>query len=639
MQRLDVQHLIIASVAAIAVALALADGGFEPTAYAAAGLIVWVAALIGLAVGVLPRGEPPGAAIGTGLALAGLAAIMALSLAWASDDGDGFEDVVRTLAYLGAFVCVVLASRRGEARPWLAGLTIGLVLIGAIALLGRFEPGPFGDPDADLARSLPAALGRLTYPIGYWNGLAAAMAGAIVLLCWFASAGRTRLVRSLSVAALPAILLALWMTDSRGGMIAAGIAFVVLLLGGRKRSQMVANLAVGAVAGAVLIAIAETKDALLNSPPPVGGEGHEMLAVTVLVLAVTLVVRRALDERVERFAIPRDVGRIVTVGVVVVALGALVLVDPIEQYDEFKAPPTGQELASGDVGLLRGGGSGRYQFWETAVDAFESAPVGGVGASGYTPYWFEHRDIPIPAQRAHSLVFETLAELGIVGFALLATFFGAAIVSGVRRVRAPGAVAEAAPALALLVVGMAAATVDWTWDLPAVFAATILAAALLTGPATLAGPDPGPPPRGEARRRRRFAAGVGLLLVAWISICGSGLLLLSAHALDSSRSAAGRDDIDGALEAANDAIDLQPWSAAPRTQLALVYELAGEYDSASSAIDEAISRSPDDYRLHLLAARIDAEADDLDGARAALLEAQRLNPRDPEIAKQLEAAS
>ncbi len=199
--------------------------------------------------------------------------------------------------------------------------------------------------------------------------------------------------------------------------------------------------------------------------------------------------------------------------------------------------------------------------------------------------------------------------------------------------------AEAAPALALLVVGIAAATVDWTWDLTAVFVATILAAALLTGPATLVGPDPGPPPRGEARRRRRFAAGVALLLVAWISICGSGLLLLSAHALDSSRSAADRDDIGAALDAANDAIDLQPWSAEPRTQLALVYELAGDFDAAADAIDEAISRSPDDYRLRLLAARIDAEGDDLGGARSALLEAQRLNPRDPEIQRQVEDAS
>ena len=264
------------------------------------------------------------------------------------------------------------------------------------------------------------------------------------------------------------------------------------------------------------------------------------------------------------------------------------------------------------MGLLRGGGSGRYQFWETAVNAFESAPIGGVGASGYTPYWFEHREIPIPAQRAHSLLFETLAELGIVGFALLVTFFGAAVVAGIRRARGPSAVLEAAPALALLVVGLAAAAVDWTWDLPAVFVSTILAAALLTGPATLSGPDPGPPPRGAVRNRRRFAAGVGLLLVAWVSICASGLLMLSAHALNSSQEAAARGDVDSALSSANDAVDLQPWAADPRTQLALVYEQAGDYEHAVEAIDEAISRSPDDYRLRLLAARMKVENGDND---------------------------
>ena len=212
--------------------------------------------------------------------------------------------------------------------------------------------------------------------------------------------------------------------------------------------------------------------------------------------AATVVVRFALDERLQRFEVSRDVGRVAVAAVVVAAIVAVIAINPVEQFDEFKAPPTGQELSSGDVGLLRGGGSGRYQFWETAVNAFESAPVGGVGASGYTPYWFEHRDIPIPAQRAHSVLFETLAELGIVGFALLVTFFGAAVVAGIRRARGPNAVLEAAPALALLVVGLAAAAVDWTWDLPAVFVSTILAAALLDR----AGDAVGPGPRAAAAR-------------------------------------------------------------------------------------------------------------------------------------------
>jgi hypothetical protein len=644
MQRLEVKHLIGGAVAAACVALAMAGGGFEPTAFAAAGLVVWIAALLALAVGVVPRSEPPATAMIAGLALAGLAAFTAISLAWASDDGHAFEDVVRTLTYLGGFALVVLASKRAEARPWLAGLTVGLTVVGAIALLARFEPSIFGNPDADLAASLPAAIGRLTYPIGYWNGLAAVMAAAIVLLSWSSSTAASRWLRSASVAALPAVMLALWMTESRGGIAAALLAFGVLVATGPSRTRLVVNLGFGALAGALLIALAETRGELLDNPVTdlAATQGDQMLAITAAVVAATFGLRYALDRRIQPLVFPRQAGRIAVAGIAVGALIALVAIDPVKQFDEFKAPPTAADLADGDVGLLRGGGSGRYQFWETAVDAFASSPVGGVGAAGYTPYWFEHREIPIPATRAHSVLFETLAELGIVGFALLATFLGCAAVSGVRRLRAPDAVAETGPVLALLVVGLAAAAVDWTWDLPAVFGITVVAAALLTGPATVAGPDPGPPSRryrGQVRSRRGFAAGVVLLLVAWLAICGSGLLLLSAHSLDSSRDAAGRGDIDAAVSAANDAIDLQPWAAEPRTQLALVYEQAGDYDAASAAISEAIERSPDDYRVRLLAARMAAEANDDVAARAELLAAHRLNPRDPEIIRQIEAIS
>ena len=640
---LDVKHLIGGAVAASAVAMALAGGGFEPTAYAAAGLVVWIAVVIGLAVGVLPRSQPPTAALVAGISLAGLAALTALALAWASDDGNGFEDVVRTLAYLGAFAAVVLASRRNEATPWLAGLAVGVAAIAAIALLARFEPPLFGNPDADLA-DLPAVLGRLIYPIGYWNGLAAVMAAAIVLLSWFAATAGSVRARAGAVAALPPVLLALWMTDSRGGIAAAVIAFGVLLVVGPRRSLLLANLAFGVAFGAILIAVAETYDTLLNAPtaPAAGGEGDRMLVITLAGVAFAFAARTALDRFVQPLLISRRLAIAGLAVVAVVALVGLIAIDPIQQYDEFKAPPSNDVLASGDVGLLRGGGSGRYQFWETAVDAFASDPIGGVGASGYTPYWFEHREIPIPATRAHSALFETLAELGIAGLGLLLTFFGAALYCGVRRARAREPVPEVGPALALLVVGIAIAAVDWTWDLPAVFAITIVAAALLTGPATLGGPDPGPPsrePRDQARRRRGFAGGVALLLVAWISICGSGLLLLSAHSLAASRSDAADGDVDAAISAANDAIDLQPWSAEPRTQLALVYEQEGDYAEAREAIAQAVERSPDDYRLHLLAARMAAEDGDRAAVRSALLTAHQLNPRDPAIVQELAASS
>ena len=286
--------------------------------------------------------------------------------------------MVRTLAYLGGFVLVVIASRRAQARPWLGGLAVGLTVVGVIALLARFEPSIFGNPDADLAAGLPVAIGRLTYPIGYWNGLAAAMAAAIVLLCWWGATASGRWTRSASVAAMPPIMLALWMTESRGGIVAALLAFAVLVAAGPARTRLIVNLGFGALAGALLIALAETRAELLDNPlsPLAGAQGDQMLAITAAVVAGTLALRYGLDRWIQPLAISRRAGRGAVVALAIAAVVALVAIDPIERYDEFKAPPSATEFADGEIGLLRGGGSGRYQFWETAVDAFASSPVG-----------------------------------------------------------------------------------------------------------------------------------------------------------------------------------------------------------------------------------------------------------------------
>ena len=200
-------------------------------------------------------------------------------------------------------------------------------------------------------------------------------------------------------------------------------------------------------------------------------------------------------------------------------------------------------------------------------------------------------------------------------------------------------------------MGFVAAAVDWTWDLPAVFGPAVLAAALLVGPATLPA-DGGartPVRMGVARSRRRFARGVAVLLVAWISICASVLLLLEDRKMQSSRSAAANGDLAAALDAANQAADLEPWAAEPRTQLALVYERRadgaapgpGQQADLAAARDEinaAIDRAPDDYQLYLIAARLDAKAQDLPAGIAKVDEAVRLNPLDPTVQQYAELA-
>jgi O-antigen ligase len=634
MRRLKPQHVTAVAVAVSCFALALANGGFDGTTFAVAALAVWLGVILLLGIGLVPRAEPPVAARVAGLCLAGLVAFTALSILWGSDAGHAFEDVVRMLLYVGVFVLVVIACGRGQARPWINGLAIALAAVAAVALLARYEPSLFGNPDADLAERLPAAVGRLTYPIGYWNGLAAVMATAVLLLTWLGVFAGSRAGRAAAAGAMPLAVLALWMTDSRGGVVAAAIAFVILAATSLGRARLAANLLLGSLGGVVLILCLLGFDELRDQPTAeaAAGQGDAMLAITLALVAAVGTARWWLDPRLQGFEVSRQVAVGVVAAAAVGALALLVLSDPIERIDDFKEPPQAVAAAE-DVGLLRGGGSGRYQFWEAAVNAFEDRPVAGQGAAGYTPYWLEHREIAIPATRAHSLLFETLAELGLVGFALLGGFFATGAVVGWRRARSPGAPPETAPALAAFGVGLAASAVDWTADLPAVFVVVIITAALLTGPGTLVPDGSRPLPRifGEARSRRRFGAGVVVLLVAWISICAGGLLLLEDRKIESSRDAANRGDLAAALDAANDAADLEPWAAEPHTQQALIYELQGEYAAAQEAIAEAIDRAPRDYQLRLIAARIDTGAGDPASAKAQIAQARTLNPLDPVV--------
>ena len=170
----------------------------------------------------------------------------------------------------------------------------------------------------------------------------------------------------------------------------------------------------------------------------------------------------------------------------------------------------------------------------------------------------------------------------------------------------------------------------------------MLAAALLTGPATL-GPEPAfsavPPAvnggRARASRARpsRFGIGVATLLVGWAAIWAGGVLFLTEVKLGDSRAAASDRDLSSAAQDARDASTLQPWAAEPRLQLALVEELDGDLQAANRELGEAIERAPDDWQLWFVRARLKVKAGDVGGARRALERARELNPRAPFLAR------
>ena len=284
-----------------------------------------------------------------------------------------------------------------------------------------------------------------------------------------------------------------------------------------------------------------------------------------------------------------------------IAVAALIAVDPAERWEDFKRPPPSTEIA-GERDVLSGGSSGRWQFWTAAYDAFETEPLRGIGAGGYPDWWNQHGSLPVDTGNAHSLAMDALSELGVVGIIVVLALFGVVLVAGVGRVRADrrgdGAAAAALSLFAAALVGVIG---DWTWDLAAVFALAVIAAGLLTGPATLPVDVERVAIRGEARSRRRFAAGVALLAFAWIAVCASGLLVAARYEITASKNASADGDLTTAAEKANNAIDLEPWAAEPRRRLAEVMLAAGNLPEAQKAIVEAIDRAVDDPELRLIA--------------------------------------
>lgn len=634
-----ITYVPIALIAAAYLALSIADGGSKILLVSASTAIVWWAVIVGLALGILPRARVPARAIFSAASLAALALFAALSMAWASNDGGAFLDVLRISNYLGLFLLVVLVSPRGSARTWLAGLAIGLALLAAFALASRFEPSLPGGEE-NIATFLADAAGRLSYPIGYWNALGACMAVGGVLLAWLGANAAGRPARALATAAIPLCGLALYMTSSAGAAVALAVGAATLVLLGPARPRLVGTLLLGGVGAGALVALVKGRADLVNAVPgpTLESQGHEMLAFTLAAMLLVGVLRYLFDAPLGRLRVTRGLAVASGIAVIVAVIGLAIVVDPISQVDEFCRQPPQQQLvsqnASSDISRLDS--SGRCQYWEVALDGFTSDPAIGVGAGGFEQLWNRNAPFTRKLTHAHSLFFENLAELGLPGLLFVLGFLAPA---GYAVWRRPGLIpdsgGEFGAAAAVLITGIVSATVEWTFEFPSAFIPIVLAVGLLTGVALYR------PSRADTfddrsdtvemeradSSGRGFGWGVAALAIGWASIIVAAIVFFTEAKLVQSESAAGRSELEESAQDARDAANLQPWAAEPWTRLALIEELSGDLVGAQKAIHEASARAPEDWQLWLINARFEVGLNDLEGARVSLDRARELWPK------------
>ncbi len=609
--------------------LGLKGGGYDPLVHDRVGIAVWWIAFAGVAIGALPRYRPGRVAwVAIGL-LTAFAAWTALSLGWTESSAKTSADLARVVGYLGIFALAILARGPGHGQRIVSAVAAGIVVVAGAALLSRLHPAWFPNAD-ETALFIDDSRERLSYPLHYWNGLAALVAIGMPLLLHLATSARSIAVRALAAAALPAMVLTIFFTLSRGGIAAAAIALAIFCAIAADRLPKVLALLVAGGGGAVLIVAADGRDELQHGMLNASArqQGDEMLAIALAVCIAVGLVQAALslalrDERRPRWTriSPRGARLGAAFGAVVLLVAAVALDAPGRAaggWDEFKeggAPGGG----TGRLGSVAG--QSRYEFWVAAVDESRTKPLNGTGSGTFELWWARNGTTDETVRDTHSLYLQTLGELGIVGIALLLAFVLAVFVGGAHTASRAGPVQRTVLAAAL--AGCAAffmtAVVDWMWQIPVLAAATLLLASVLVGAGT----------RSEDARPFGPWPRVGFAVAALAAIAAIAIPLAATNLLRESEADAREGDLNGALEAARSAENVQPGSALPRLQQALLLEQLGELGPASEAARAATAREDTSWRNWLVLSRIEAQRGRAKAAVEDYRRARSLNPRSP----------
>src|SRR4051794_37893985 len=447
---------------------------------------LWRAAAVACAVlGGLALAAPWPIVVGrwpraAALALTGLAAWTAISISWARIRIVAVDDSGRLLLYAAAFTAAVIVMRSPAVRrvtPW--ALLLSITAAAVYGLGTRLAPNLF------VAQIFEAAGARLAHPITYWNGMGLLSAcGLLLSVACVADATRTgRAAGAARAAACAAGVLcgfACFLTLSRGAFAAAvcGVGVIVLLR--PRRSTLLATAAVWVPVIALalaLLAFPAVRDVPKHGASDQVSQGGVMGGIVIAVallagLGAALLLRRdPAGER--RLLAPALAGR-VALALVAVTLVAVVAVSYASEQSTDLAT-SGQRL--GEAKTFRA------PYWRVALGSFADHPLAGVGSGAFRVEWRREADAARGAVDAHSLYFETLGELGLVGGLLLAAFVAALVAGTVGAARLAlddPVLPAAAGVLAAFLVHVG---VDWDWELPAVtLPALLMAAAAITRP-------------------------------------------------------------------------------------------------------------------------------------------------------------
>jgi O-antigen ligase/polysaccharide polymerase Wzy-like membrane protein len=599
----------------------LFGGGSGDGAVAWIGGAALVAAAVACGAALWGRLAVPG--LGPeGLAFAGLAAGLVIwtgvTILWSIEPDRSWDYFNRGLSYLmfavlGAFVGSLVAPRL---VGWLVGGLVALTCLWALA--GKAVPALYDDY---------GRLARLRSPVGYWNALALVATFGIPIALWAAtrpsrdspSEGTVprrglSLIRAGAVVALYVLLLALLLTYSRGGVLAALVALAVWFALTRDRFASVLAFVVAGLPAAIVFGVALLLPGITKDGQPHSVRVHDGVLFALVFLigagaafaAAYLVSYRPGLER-ERLLLRLAAGAAIAcvlAGVVVVSASG----------NPFGGK---KQVGQGPSRLAESSLNNRWGWWKEAWHGWVDEPLGGTGAGSFEFVHRKLRDTNVDVREPHDLPLQFASETGLVGLLLWGGAMAAALVGAWRALgRLEGDDREAAVALGIAVPAfLVHGLLDYDWDFVALCGPLffVIGFLLATG-------------RRPIRVGREYAWVAVLALVAWAGLYSIAAPRVAAARVDKAYSQI-ESGSDSASSTAKSAHSLNPLSIAPLEAWASAEEAAGRLAKARRLYVQAVDLQPLNWATWYELARFDREV--LGDKRAARREFRRAHELDP----------
>ncbi|MEB4783683.1 O-antigen ligase family protein [Paenibacillus jamilae] len=224
------------------------------------------------------------------------------------------------------------------------------------------------------------------------------------------------------------ILVSLFLTLSRGGLVMLPVVFVILLLFFKPARQIIwiLHCAIAGVASISILAPITNMGLQLNKTYN-GGEAAEawglLIGVSLAVAVVLWLVERYLAPKLENALkgwtsrklsnLWLPVGSVVVIGLLAFLLMGTGLRSVL---------PENVQVRLENINFRQHSVLERLVFYQDAAKSIKDHPIIGSGGGGWATLYEKYQDYPYTSRQAHNFFMQYLVEVGIIGFVIFMSF-------------------------------------------------------------------------------------------------------------------------------------------------------------------------------------------------------------------------